>query len=135
MQTGKKLSAVVLLSALAFGCKPANNHLAESAQRGDAVYKQYKETDYATAKAALLDYINYLDALAQSDPRMGQMCETDAMTSYVRLAKLEEMNRGADKDRYMILATQRCGRLSIKRNCSPESLRSMVDGIDTTPAK
>jgi hypothetical protein len=131
------VSLSVLLSALLYaGCKSSIENLADAAARGETAYRQYKTADYTTAKAALLDYINYLDRLAETDPTLKEMLMSDAMVSYVRLAKLEEKNRGSEGARYMTEAASRCGKLRIKwGNCAAETLRTKVDAIDTVPAK
>lgn len=58
------------------------------------------------------------------------------MTSYVRLAKLEEKNHGSEQARYMSEASARCGKLNPKAyNCSPDFLRAATDKMDTIPPK
>jgi hypothetical protein len=109
--------------------------LGEAAVRGDSTYRQYRTADYVTAKTALLEYIAFLDKAATSDPDQSGTYDSDVMVSNVRLAKLEEKNSGPDKERYMTAASARCGKLKIKRDCSPESLRRSVDQIDTVPPK
>ena len=58
------------------------------------------------------------------------------MTSYVRLAKLEQKNQGSDEARYMSEAISRCGKLEVKGyNCSADALRGSIDKVDTLPPK
>ena len=137
-----QLTRLVSLSALAVllvsACKSSNDKLAESAARGNAVYKQYKTSDYQTAKAALLDYIKFLDQATASDPKFANMNNEDALLSYLRLAKLEQNNNGSDEARYMAEAISRCEKGPIKdkgNGCSASALRAMVDKVDAIPAK
>jgi hypothetical protein len=128
------LLAVLLVSA----CKSSDDKLAEAAARGNAAYKQYKTSDYQTAKAALLDFIKFLDQLTASDPRFANMCNEDATLSYLRLAKLEQKNNGSDEARYMAEAISRCEKGSVKdkgTSCSAVALRTMVDKVDAIPPK
>jgi len=111
--------------------------LAEAASRGDQVYRQYHNADYATAKAALLDHIRSLDQLsAESGDKSNNPHAADAMVSYVRLAKLEEKNRGGGKAEYMREASARCERLNRRwGDCSEEQLRRRVDQMDSVPSR
>src|ERR1044071_6036186 len=113
-----QLTRLVLLSIpallLVSACKSSDDKLAEAAARGNAAYKQYKTADYQTAKAALLDYIKFLDQTTASDPKFANMNNQDALLSYLRLAKLEQKNHGADEARYMTEAISRCEKGSVK---------------------
>ena len=137
MHLTRLISLSVLLASLLFaGCKSSPGNLPDATARGEAAYRQYKNSDYATAKGALLDYITFLDRFADTDPTLSNTRMADAMVSYVRLAKLEEKNHGPDAAHYMTEAVSRCGKLNVKMgNCSPESLRTSVDRIDTVPPK
>jgi hypothetical protein len=134
-----KLTRLVSLSVLAVllvsACKSSDDKLAEAAARGNTVYKQYKTSDYPTAKAALLDHINFLDRTAASDPELANTFNADAMLSYVRLAKLEQKNRGSDEARYLGEAISRCGKRAVKGNCSADALTAEVDKVDALPPK
>ena len=137
-----QLTRLVLLSVLAVwlvsACKSSNDKLAEAAARGNAAYKQYKTADYQTGKAALLDYIKFLDETTASNPQFANMNNEDATFSYLRLAKLEQKNNGPDEGRYMAEAISRCEKGSVKDKgnaCSPGALRAMVDKVDSIPPK
>jgi len=137
-----QLTSLVLISVLAVllvsACKSSDDKLAEAAARGNAAYKQYKTADYQTAKAALLDYIKFLDQTTASDPKFANMNNQDALFSYLRLAKLERKNNGSDEPRYMAEAISRCEKGSVRDKgnaCSPDALRAMIDKVDTIPAK
>jgi len=137
-----QLTRLVSLSALAVllvaACTSSNDKLAEAAARGNAAYKQYKTSDYQTAKAALLDYIKFLDQTTASDPKFANMNNEDALLSYLRLAKLEQKNKGSDEVRYMTEAISRCEKGSVKDKgnaCSAEALRAMIDKVDAIPPK
>ena len=137
-----QLTRLVLLPVLAVllvsACKSSDDKLAEEAARGKAAYKQNKTADYQTAKAALLDYIKFLDQTTASDPKFANMNNQDALLSYLRLAKLERTNNGSDETRYMAEAISRCEQGSVKDKgnaCSADALRAMIDKVDTIPAK
>lgn len=97
------------------------------------VYRQYHSGDDAGAKATLLAHVRLLErAEAESDPQNNNPYAVDAMISYVRLAKLEEKNKGGGKARYMREASVRCERLGLKwGDCSEEVLRRSVDRMDS----
>ena len=137
-----QLTRLVSLSALAVllvaACTSSNDKLAEAAARGNAAYKHYNTSDYQTAKAALLDYIKFLDQTTASDPKFANMNNEDALLSYLRLAKLEQKNNGSDEVRYMAEAISRCEKGSVKDKgnaCSAEALRAMIDKVDAIPPK
>ena len=89
------------------------------------------------AKRLLLDDIRLLDEMNVSHDRYisGESSAHDAMTNYVRLAKLEE--RGGDtaaKASYMREAAARCIRLAHwQQSCAEDSLRGYVDKLDAYP--
>ena len=136
------LSSVIVLAVLfcVSACKRNDAdtaQLKEAAQRGEQSYRQYRSADYAAGKAALLDYIRYLEGkLADPAFSNGEAAKSDIMLSYARLAKLEEMNNGPEKDSFTQRAVAACQTLKRKRDCSPEDLRGQVDGLDALlPAK
>ena len=136
MQLAKSISLIVSVSALLVGCESSASNLAEAAIRGEKSYKQYKTSDYATAKAALLDYITFLDRLAIADPSLDNTCTADAIFSYVRLARLERKNHGSDENRYMTEAVSRCNKSKTKFvDCSEETLNRSVDILDKVPVR
>jgi hypothetical protein len=100
---------------------------------GEDVYRQYHSGDDAVAKAALLAHIRLLErADAESNRRNNNPYASDVVISYVRLAKLEEKNKGGGKAVYMREAMVRCERLRFKLSgCSAEALRRSVDGMDS----
>lgn len=127
-----KMIIVLAVALNVLSCKDAGvQTLQEAAAKGNEAYKQYQTADYATAKAALLDYVRYLEGrLAdQSDPNH-EVYKSDIVTSYGRLAKLEEKNNGPEKETYMQQATNWCQQLKIKWNCSAPELRKRIDGSD-----
>lgn len=136
MLTIRTLLLVLVALLVLAGCKSSDTTANQMSARADAAYKQYKTADYANAKAALLDYIGFLDRTAASDPKLTNLCNADAMTSYVRLVKLERKNQGSDEARYMSEAISRCGKLEVKgHNCSADALRASTDKMDALPAK
>lgn len=130
---------VFLILALALSgisCKERENLriLKDTADRANQSYKQYRTGDYVTAKAALLDFIRYLEEQMR-DPSYAhfEAAKSDIMTAYVRLAKLEEKNNGAEKESYMQQAVGTCQQLKIKWDCSPQTLRKRIDDFDALP--
>ena len=129
------VAVLVLLAGLA--CLAACNQgqsatqLKEAAERGERSYRQYRTADYATAKAAVLDYIQYLEAKL-ADPAFLHIesAKADIMTNYARLARLETQNNGPDRESYMQKAIAMCEQMKVKRNCSPLDLEAQVDAID-----
>lgn len=110
--------------------------MGEVAKRGDQAYRQYRTADYATAKSTLLEFAHELDKLLAAGPTgNAEMYKADSMVTYVRLAKLEEKNNGAEKEAFMKEAVLRCQRLKIKWKCTEQDLRDRVDKIDTVPPK
>ena len=78
----------------------------------------------------MLDYIGFLDqASAESANPLRNPYRKDAMTWYVRLAKLEEKNHGSEQAEYMREAMARCQKLGWA-DCSEERLRRDVDRTD-----
>ncbi len=134
--TKRKALLVLVASLVVAGCKTSKTTEDDLITHGNAAYKQYKTADYAIAKAALLDHVSLLDRTAASDPKSAYVYNQDAITSYVRLAKLEEKNHGSEQARYMSEASSRCGKLNPKAyNCSPDFLRAATDKMDTIPPK
>ena len=104
--------------------------LADMVKRSEYVYRQYKEADYNTARHAMLDHIRLLDKLiSESADPLRNPYSADAMTWYVRLAKLEERNNKPGKPECMQEATARCKKLG-RADCSEDSLRHQVDRMD-----
>lgn len=106
------------------------------AYQGEAVYKAYKTSDYVAAKSALLNYIKDLEKLIQAKHPEQFAFQTDILISYVRLAKLEALKNGAEKEFFMKKAEEQCSLLKPKQeNCSSEKLRELVDKIDQVEPK
>lgn len=138
---GRYCTAMLSLAlALSFmSCMEDTNmrHLRDAAARGEESYRKYKTADYHTAKAALLDFIRFLDQKRQdagySEPGAANI---DIMLSYVRLAKLEEKFSGTEKDHYMQQALAKCQQLiTPKRDCTEEKVRKLADIIDQVEPK
>ena len=127
---------ITLALALSVLTCRGNTDLQETALRGEKVYQQYRTADYATAKAALLSFIRDLDSRL-SDPSNpnAETYKADIVISYARLAKLEEKNKGAEKETYMQQAAAKCQQLKIKRTCSAQELRAQVDAVDALSMK
>lgn len=131
---------VICLFVLLIGasCSQTNSGLEierESARRAEEAYKDYRTTDYKTAKSSLKDYLQFLDKMS-SDSNAGESVRADAMITCVRLAKLEEKNHGAEQAAYMKEAVARCQKLKIQMvGCSEENLRKEVDRMDALPVK
>jgi hypothetical protein len=105
--------------------------LQEVGERAEQSYRQYRTADYATAKAALLDYIHYLEG-KMADPSFVHVesSKADIMMSYARLARLEERNNGPEREAYLQKAMAMCEQMKVKRNCSPLDLEAQVDATD-----
>jgi len=105
--------------------------LKEVGERAEQSYRQYRTADYATAKAALLDYIHYLEGkMAEPSFVHVESSKADIMMNYARLARLEERNNGAERESYMQKAIAMCEQMKVKRNCSPLDLEAQVDATD-----
>ena len=149
MKNRLRVSCTSLLFACALvgACKqqPATSRYVEiekeAVRRGDAALRKYKTADYQTAKAALLDQLQFLDKVSSdpkviSDPKAPNEFLEDAMITCVRLAKLEEKNHGPDQAKYMNEAVARCEKRNTKfRGCAEDYLRKDVDGMDQVPIK
>jgi len=104
--------------------------LETATERGEYVFRLYFTADYAIARAEILDYIRLLDRFASQSNDTVRNCHYDnGMLWYVRLAKLEEQNGGANAAEYMREATTRCARLPWP-DCSEDELRRQVDRMD-----
>lgn len=102
----------------------------EAVRRGDEALRKYKSADYQTAKSALVDLLKFLDK-ASYPPDAPDEFRVDAMSTCVRLAKLEEkQGHTAELASYMNQAVTRCQTLKI-RKCDENSLRKEVDRLDT----
>jgi hypothetical protein len=98
-------------------------------------YLSYRLGTYENAKRLLLQNVRLLDEMSRGSDRYvgGDSSATDAVISYVRLAKLEE-KVGGDEDGYMREAVARCERLARwKVGCSENSLRDFTDKMDAYP--
>jgi len=114
---------------------PEQQKLVESGKQSQVVFSQYQTGDYATAKKALLENASRLDGLsAESGNSNRNPYAVDAMMSYVRLAKLEEKNKGTAQAEYMKEASARCGRLGWA-DCSEKRLRRDIDRMDEIGAR
>ena len=132
LQTRFSIVALALVLCLS-SCNQSDDRsqLIEMAQRGEQAYKLYRAGDYAAAKPAILEYIQYLQGkLAEPSFTHKETCKVDIALSYARLARLEERNNGPDKESYMQKAAAMCQQLQVKRGCSPEDLAGQVDATD-----
>jgi hypothetical protein len=115
MRYRKVVYLLLIIALLQITCaKSEGQKMAEASARGDYSYKQYKTADYATAKTALLDLIEFLKRLIASRSAESRTYTIDVMISYVRLAKLEERHGGTDKEKYMAEAALVCKQLNGK---------------------
>lgn len=130
--------ATIILATL-FGLTACNRHadLKALVKIGNDAYRQYRTADYPTAKAAMLNFISELERRMPTDPAAPgiDMYRSDISVSYVRLAKLEEMNNGSEKENYMQKAVAICQQKKRKLDCSPEGLRKTVDDFDALPLR
>ncbi len=109
----------------------AQQKLAESVKQSEYLFEQYFTADYGAAKAAMVNHIRLLDELsAESADATVNPYAVDARSWYVRLAKLEERNRGNEMREYMQEACSRCERFG-RADCSEGELRLNVDRMDT----
>jgi hypothetical protein len=105
-------------------------------RRGDEALRKYKTADYQTAKAALLDQLQFLDKVSSdpnisSDPNVPGEFRQDAMMMCARLSKLEEKNHGPEQAAYMKQAVARCQTFKLHVvKCDDDSLRREVDRLD-----
>jgi hypothetical protein len=127
---------VLLLSSFVWACKqqpkrtPAVEMANEAVRRIDEANRKYRTGDYQTAKPALVDLLTFLDKAGYA-PNAPDMYRVDAMSTCVRLAKLEErQGNSAEKAAYMKQAVERCQTLGI-RKCDEDSVRKEVDRLDT----
>jgi hypothetical protein len=107
----------------------------ETLLAGHEAYLSYRLGTYENAKRLLLQNVRLLDEMSHSSDHYigGDSSATDAVISYVRLAKLEE-KRGGDEDGFMREAVARCERLARwKAGCSANSLRDFTDKMDAYP--
>ena len=140
MPTPYRSSFVLLLigAAICGACQkttnPGGEIEKEAARRGEESYRAYKTADYATARAALLDFAQWLDK-ASSDPNATDAVRDDAVLSYVRLAKLEEKEgHTAEQTAYMKQAVARCqSKKQQMGGCAEERLRRITDQVDQVP--
>ncbi len=99
-------------------------------RRGNEASHKYRTGDYQTAKPALVDLLAFLDK-AGYPPNAPDMYRQDAVTTCVRLAKLEEkQGHDAEKDRFMKEALARCQTLRFTNNCNEGYLRKETDRMD-----
>jgi hypothetical protein len=125
------LALALLLCFSACSTQVDMAELKEAAERGEYAYRRYRTGDYATAKAALLDFVHYLEAKV-ADPKstLGETAKADVMITYARLAKLEGRNNGPEREAYMQKAIAMCQQLKIERKCSPLDMEAQVGVID-----
>ena len=110
---------------------PAVELADEALRRVDEANHKYRTGDYQTAKPALLDLLAFLDK-AGYPPNAPDMYRVDAMSTCVRLAKLEEkQGRDAEKNSFMKEALARCQTLRFTNNCNETYLRKETDRLDT----
>jgi hypothetical protein len=144
MKNRLRVSCTLFLFACALvgACKqqPATSRYLEiekeAVRRGDAALRKYKTADYQTAKAALLDHLQFLDKVSSdpnisSEPNAPGEFREDAMLTCVRLSKLEEKNHGSEQAAYMKQALARCQTFKLHVvKCDEDSLRKEVDRLD-----
>ena len=138
MERARQVCLIVLLliGMISPGCKrqratdPGLEIEKESARRGTEAYRKYRTADYPTAKSALQDYLRFLDKVS-SGPNPADEFREDALTTCVRLAKLEEKNHGSEQAAYMKEAVARCQKFKVYMGgCSEENLRKGTDRLD-----
>jgi hypothetical protein len=133
LQTGFSSIVVLALLVCLSSCERAEDkaQLKEAAERGEQSYRLYRSGDYAAGKSALLDYIHYLEGKL-TDPAFvhKESSRVDIMLSYARLARLEEINHGTEKELYTQKAVAMCEQLQVKRQCSPLDMAAQVDVAD-----
>ena len=108
MKNRLRVSCTLFLFACALICackqQPATSSYVEieneAVRRGDEALRKYKTADYQTAKAALLDQLQFLDKVS-SDPKAPNEFREDAMMTCARLSKLEEKNHGSEQAAYI----------------------------------
>jgi len=130
---------ILILSACSIGActqkparSPAQELEQEAARRGREANHKYRFGDYETAKSALLDLLQFLDK-AGYPPNAPDEYRMDAMSTCVRLAKLEEkQGHAAEQAAYMKEAVKRCQTLPLAKfgKCDEERLRKEVDRMD-----
>lgn len=137
---GIVIVAIALIGLMTVGCSSGENtyrqykEMEAIVHQGDLVYKRYKTADNSTARSALLNYIGNLEALLSNGHPEKFAFGMDITISYVRLAKLEEIESGRDKELYMQKAEEQCKRLN-QQNCTSHKLREIVDMMDQAAPK
>ena len=104
------------------------------------LHREYRDGDYAHAKAAMLEVVRHLEEYeAESiNQGRGEFRNEDAMLAYVRLARLEEKHGGAQAAQFMRDAVERCAMVKWRRGqgggrwpkCEASYLRDAVDKLD-----
>jgi hypothetical protein len=113
----------------------AQRVLADTVNKSQFVFDQYLSGGCGAARTAILNHILLLDRLnAESENPDRNPYSVDAMTWYVRLAKLEERSESTGKAEYMRNACARCEKLG-RTNCSEVELRNQVDRMDLAASK
>jgi hypothetical protein len=137
MNRGLRVGVLLFLSCFTWACtqqpkrSPAVELADEAVRRGREANHKYLTGDYQTAKSALLDLLAFLDK-AGYPPNAPDMYRVDAMSTCVRLAKLEEkQGHEAEKDSFMKEALARCQTLRFTNNCNEGYLRKETDRLDT----
>jgi len=105
--------------------------LAESVERSERVLDLYLNAQDDSAKLAILEHISYLDDLSrESADEDRNPFATDAMVWCVRLAKLEERDRGSNAAEYIRQAVERCKK-SGRADCSEAGIREIAERMDS----
>ncbi|HEU4434341.1 MAG TPA: hypothetical protein VFR51_13245 [Pyrinomonadaceae bacterium] len=105
--------------------------LKEAAERGEYAYRQYRTADYAAAKTALLDFVNFLERkIADPSSTLGETAKAEIMIAYARLAKLEERNSGPEREAYMQKSIAMCQQLKVQRKCTALDMEAQIGAID-----
>lgn len=118
---------------------PELRRLRDSVEYTEPLYREYRDGDYAHAKAAMLKVVSHLEEYeAVSLSRGVEYHNTDVMLAYVRLANLEAKHGGSQGKEFMREALARCERLkrrkgrggNWRRTCDEPTLRRVVELLD-----
>lgn len=105
--------------------------LAESVKRSERVLDLYLNAHDDSAKLAIVEHLSYLDSLSrESADENRNPFASDAMVWCVRLAKLEERDRGPNAAEYMRQAVERCKKRGMA-DCSESGIREIAERMDS----
>jgi hypothetical protein len=130
---GLCIGILLVTSATYFWYRNSNSaeqRLADTTKRSRYVFDQYLRADYLSAKQAVLDHISRLEKLSagSANPSRNPYA-ADAVSWFVRLAKLEEQNNGSEREEYMREARLHCEKLG-RADCSEEALIQEIGRMD-----